>query len=117
MKCISDEVCKGDLKLADDGFGYTCVSTCSTEKFEEDKDTAELRCVEDCSHWWYRAEDGLCKEQKWRKNTAIAVPIVVVVAIIAVVVAFVAGKKCKGGRKPGKTEKMTGREDMTVDDA
>ena len=116
MKCISDEVCKGDLKLADDGFGYTCVSACSTEKFEEDEDTAELRCVEDCAHWWYRAEDGLCEEQKWRKNTAIAVPVVVVVAIIAVVVAFVAGKKCRG-RKGGKAQKMAGREDMTVGDA
>ena len=62
MECMADDVCKGDLKLMDDGSGHTCVSTCSTEKFEEDENTKELRCVEDCAHWWYRAEDGLCKE-------------------------------------------------------
>ena len=74
--------------------------------------------MEDCAHWWYRAEDdGFCKEQKWRKNTAIAVPIVVIVAIVAVVVAFVAGKKCKGEKKEGKERKMTGREDVAVADA
>ena len=115
--CLAEDICTGSLRLISGGDDHTCVSACPSGKFEEDAETKEFRCVEDCAHWWYRAEDGLCKEQKWRKNTAIAVPIVVVVAIIAVVVAFVVGKKCKGGKKDNKERKMKSREDMVVADA
>ena len=120
MTCIKDARCNDyneAYKLADDNYGYTCVSTCSTEKFEEDENTKELRCVEDCAHWWYRAEDGLCKEQKWRKNTAIAVPIVVVIAIVAVVVVFVVGKKCKGDKKNRRKQPIESRDNVVGGDA
>ena len=104
MTCIKNDRCndyKKGYKLADEK-SYTCVASCESEKYEEDENTMEPRCVDDCAHWWYRTEDdGRCKEQKWRKNTAIAVPVVVVVVIIAVVVAFIAVKKCGKGHKKG----------------
>ena len=60
MRCITDNICRGDLKLAEDGFGYTCVSSCSSGKFEEDADTKELRCVDECAGGV--DSDGLCQE-------------------------------------------------------
>ena len=99
MRCLSADVCQGDWKLVDDGFGYTCTSACSTEKYEEDAETKELRCVEECAHWWHRAEDGLCKEQKWRKSTAIAVPVVVVVVIAGVLLAVLILRR-QGKKQP-----------------
>lgn len=96
MTCIKNDRCndyKRGYKLEDDN-SYTCVASCESEKYEEDENTMELRCVDDCAHWWYRTEDdGRCKEQKWKKNTAIAVPVVVIIIIIVAVV-FVAVKKC-----------------------
>ena len=101
MRCLSADVCNGDWKLVDDGFGYTCVSSCPSEKFEEDENTKELRCVEDCAHWWYNSEDGLCTEQKWRKSTAIAVPAVVVVVLAGVLLAvLILRRRGKTQQKP-----------------
>lgn len=91
------------LRLDNDETGYTCVSKCSSGKYEEHD--SELRCVEDCAHWWYKTDDdGLCKEEAWRKNTAIAVPIVVIVVIVVVIViVFVVVKKgCKSKKEESK---------------
>ena len=36
-----------------------------------------------CQEWWYKPNsDGLCKEEVWRKNTAIAVPAALVGIVI-----------------------------------
>ena len=57
--------------------------------------------MEECAHWWHRAEDGLCKEQKWRKSTAIAVPVVVVVVLAGVLLGvLILRRKGKKQQKP-----------------
>ena len=90
--CIDTAICMDGLKLDEDS-DYLCVEECD-EYYEEDDDTGELRCVDECSHWWYMPnDDGLCKEEVWRKNTAIIVPVVVVVVAIVVVVVILLLKK------------------------
>lgn len=70
------------------------------------KDGGELQCVEECPHWWYKERDGICKEEKWRKSTAIAVPIVLVVAVaITVVVILILKKKRAAKQKKLESEK------------
>ena len=103
------EICQDGSKLQQDSF--VCVQTC--DKYEEDEDTTELKCVEDCSHWWYKADEaGKCEEQKWRKNTAIAVPVVVVIVAAAVVVVFFVVKG-----KGKKTQSQSPLRDNVVTDA
>ena len=64
-------------------------------------------------------EDGRCKEQTWRKSTAIAVPIVAVVAIAAVVLIIVllARRKKTHAKAPaanGQVEMTQGAERENV---
>ena len=94
-RCTALEVCPEGTKLALDG--YTCVSDC--ERWTEDADTAELRCVGECPGWWYSSEPGLCKEEKWRKSTAISVPIAVVVVAAAVLLAVLMVRRKKQNGK------------------
>ena len=92
--CLSGDTCSGNTKLASGGDGFTCVETCASGKYEENSENGEPRCVNDCAHWWYRAEDnGLCKEQKWRRDTAIAVPIAAVALILVIIAAVCACRK------------------------
>ena len=98
--------CKDGYQL--NSVGNACVVECALWVKESD----ELRCVDECPHWWYTAEDGLCKEEAWRKDTAIAVPVVVVVLIIAVVVAIVIVKK-KGAKDSRKATEMEARDKVT----
>ena len=81
--CLSVDTCTGDLKLDLDDKDL-CVSDC--EHWTKDANTGELRCVEECPGWWYSKSDGLCKEEKWRKSTAISVPIVAVVIVLVAVI-------------------------------
>lgn len=61
--------------------GMTCVAKCPDDKYEDDN--AEHKCVKKCQKWWYKPNsDGLCKEEVWRKNTAIAVPAALVGIVI-----------------------------------
>ena len=115
MKCIGVNICINGMKLADDGLGYTCVETCESGKFEEDEKTKELRCVKDCKAWYWTVKDGRCTEEKWRLNTAIAVPIVVVILAAGVAVAYFVWKKSKGGRR--KIEKIDEKEIEKTDSA
>ena len=111
MTCTEKERCNdyGEGYKLKDEKSCTCVAACESEKYEENENTMELRCVDDCAHWWYRTEDdGRCKEQKWRRDTAIAVPIVVVIVILAVVIAFVVVKKGSCHKKNGKSEPLRG---------
>ena len=93
--CIADKICQGELKLEKSGDGFTCVKTCEKTKYSEDEKSKELKCVDKCEHWWYKEQkNGLCKKEAWRKNTAIAVPIVIVVlAGVAVALVFLLKKK------------------------
>ena len=86
--------------------GDECVVECALWVKESD----ELRCVDECPHWWYTAEDGLCKEEAWRKDTAIAVPIVVVVLAVAAVVALLVIRKRKSAKDVGKATEMEARD-------
>ena len=64
---------------------------------------AELRCVEKCPEWWYSSEPGLCREEKWRKSTAISVPIAVVVVAAAVLLTvFIVRRRKQKGRAAEK---------------
>ena len=90
-RCTALEACPEGTKLALDS--YACVSDC--ERWTEDADTSELRCVEECPGWWYSSEPGLCREEKWRKSTAISVPIAVVVVAVAVLLAVLIVKRRK----------------------
>ena len=61
-----------------------------------------------CEHWWYKEQaNGFCKKEAWHKNTAIAVPIVIVVlAGVAVAVVFVIKKKASGTEKDAVSMKQ-----------
>lgn len=114
--CITEDVCSGGLKLAQDGDGFTCVSECESGKHEEDDASKELRCVQDCAHWWYAADDtGLCKASGWLKSTVIVVPIVVVVVVIVVVTCCIVAKKkkAKASVKTNAKMKSIKRPDVT----
>ena len=94
--------------------GVSCVQTCEFAAHE-----TEQRCVEECDSWYSRVEDGRCKEQTWRKSTAIAVQIVAVVAIAAVVLIIVllARRKKTHARAPaanGQVEMTQGAERENV---
>ena len=65
---------------------------------------AELRCVEKCPEWWYSSEPGLCREEKWRKSTAISVPIAVVVVAAAVILAVLMVRRKKQKKAAAKPE-------------
>ena len=99
-RCTALEACSEGTKLALDG--HTCVSDC--ERWTEDADTAELRCVEECPGWWYSSEPGLCREEKWRKSTAISVPIAVVVVAAAVLLAVLMVRRKKQKKAAAKPE-------------
>ena len=58
MTCMTESICQGDLKLLDDGYGYTCISSCPSWKYEDDEETKELRRVDECAG--EANEDGLC---------------------------------------------------------
>ena len=81
LVCLAADTCTGELKLkAEDE--HMCVTDCA--RWTEDAETNELKCTEKCPEWWYSSEPGLCREEKWRKSTAISVPIAVVVVAAAV---------------------------------
>lgn len=103
--CIREDVCSGDLKLAEGEDGFTCVSECESGKHEEDGSSGELRCVQDCGRWSKADGAGLCKEAGWLKGTVIAVPIAVVVIVVAVVVTC-KKKKAKAGATAGAGAEM-----------
>ena len=103
-------VCPDGFTLSQDGWtcgctGYLtendtrCVEFCESWKFEEDESTKERRCVADCKAWYWTVQNGRCTEEKWRLNTAIAVPIVIVLAAGSVGVAYFFWKKKGGARK------------------
>ena len=51
-------------------------------------------CAEACPEWWYREEQDKCVKQVWRRNVAVAVPVIVVVALIGgVLVVLLARRK------------------------
>lgn len=99
-RCTALEACSEGTKLALDG--HTCVRSC--ERWTEDADTAELRCVEECPGWWYSSEPGLCREEKWRKSTAISVPIAVVVVAAAVLLTVFMVRRKKQKKAAAKPE-------------
>lgn len=71
-ECVYTETCKeAGLKLSES----TCVQSCAL--YYTDKDENEDKCTDKCPHWWYRTRDRFCAEERWRLNTAIAVPSVV----------------------------------------
>ena len=59
-----------------------------------------------CEHWWYKEQaNGFCEKEAWHKNTAIAVPIVIVVlARVTVAVVFIIKKKASGREGRGLDE-------------
>ena len=60
--------------------------------------------MDKCEHWWYKEQkNGLCKKEAWRKNTAIAVPIVIVVLAGAAVGVFFLIKSKKGSSTAGSS--------------
>ena len=77
-----------------------CVENCA--RWVKNADTNELKCVDECPDWWYSSEKGLCKEEVWRKNTAIAVPIAAVAVIAAVIVAVILVKRRTKGAHEAK---------------
>ena len=87
--CVTAETCPEGTKLSTDG--QTCVTSCDT--WTEDAQSGELHCVEACPGWWYSSEDGLCVEEKWRKSTAITVPVVVVVILAGIIITIVIVRK------------------------
>ena len=84
----------------DAGDEFLCVAEWA--RWTKDADTSELKCVDECPDWWYSSENGLCKEEIWRKNTAIAVPIAAAVVIAAVVVAVILVKRRAKGAYEAK---------------
>ena len=91
--CLASETCPEGTKLSADE--QLCVTSC--DLWTEDELTKELHCADACPGWWYSSEDGLCVEEKWRKSTAIAVPVVVVVVVIlaGIVLGIIIRKKTK----------------------
>ena len=79
---------------------FLCVAECA--RWVKDADTSELKCVNECPGWWYSSDGGLCKEEVWRKNTAIAVPIAAAVVIAAVIVAVILVKRRAKGAHEAK---------------
>lgn len=58
----------------------------------------------ECAHWWFKPNnDGRCEEQRWRKSTAIAVPVVVVAAIAAGIVFVIVRCRTKHAAKAHAT--------------
>ena len=97
--CLAAETCPEGTKLSTDE--QLCVTEC--DLWTEDELTKELRCTDACPGWWYSSEDGLCVEGKWRKSTAIAVPVVVIVLLAGVALTIVIIRK-KTKAKTTKTE-------------
>ena len=96
--CLEAPVCSGALKLAPDS-ARLCVADC--EPWTEDAETGELRCVEACPGWWYRAEDGLCRAQAWRRTVAIAVPAALGAGILLAVLVAALARRRKDGPREG----------------
>ena len=86
--------------LPDEDRMRKCVDKC--ERWTEDAETKELKCTEKCPEWWYSDKDGLCKEEKWRKSTAISVPIAVVVVLAAILLTVLLIRRKKQKEKPEK---------------
>ena len=97
--CLASETCPEGTKLSTDG--QLCTTSC--DLWTEDELTKEPHCVDTCPGWWYRSENGLCVEEKWRKSTAIAVPVVVVVILAGIVLTIVIIRK-KTKAKAAKKE-------------
>ena len=110
-KCLQTSVCPAGLKLSPDG--YTCVSDC--ERWAEDASTGELRCVDECPGWWYSEDGGFCKEEKWRKSTAIAVPVALVVVVLAVILTIVLVRRKRS--VAGKDSEVSAGEPEVAKDA
>ena len=99
QRCTADEVCPPNTWVdADDEF--LCVEDCT--RWTKDAATSELKCVDECPGWWYVSENGLCKEEVWRKNTAITVPVVAAVVIAAVIMAVILVKRRAKGAHEAK---------------
>ena len=97
MTCMTESICQGDLKLLDDGYGYTCVSSCPSGKYEEDEETKELRCVDECAG--VASEDGLCQEvesppDNQRNRSGLIAGIVVLVVLVLVAIAVTVALVC-----------------------
>ena len=58
--------------------------------------------MDKCPDWWYNSDSGLCKEEIWRKSTAIAVPIAAAAVIAAVIVAVILVKRRAKGAHEAK---------------
>ena len=87
--CLASETCPEGTKLSTDE--QLCVTEC--DLWTEDAPTGELRCTDSCPGWWYSSDGGLCVEEKWRKSTAIAVPVVVVVILAGIVLGIIIIRK------------------------
>ena len=98
--CLAKEICTGKLKLSRED-EQLCVTSCDI--WTDDTQSGELCCVDTCPGWWYSSEDGLCVEEKWRKSTAIAVPVIVVVILAGIVLTIVIIRK-KTKAKAAKKE-------------
>ena len=93
QRCTADETCPPNTWVSMDD-EFLCVTEC--ERWVKDAATSELRCVDECPDWWYSSDGGLCVEEIWRKNTAIAVPIAVVaLAAIAIITVIIVKKRGK----------------------
>ena len=73
--------------------------------------------MNDCAHWWYKSDDaGLCKEEAWRKDVAIVVPVVAVVVIVIVVVtAIICCRKKRLHVQAGSTENTAPSQDAPAE--
>ena len=108
--CLAKEICTGKLKLSRED-GQLCVTSC--DLWTEDAQSGELHCADSCPDWWYSSDDGLCKEEKWRKSTAIAVPVVVVVILAGVILAIVMVRKKMKAKAAKKEPEKEMRDNVT----
>ena len=86
--CVSQKECTG-YSYSLDGDFLKCVSKeeCAEMKLLTFTHKEVSECADKCPEWWYKEDGSACVEEAWRKNTAIAVPVAVVVAVIAAVLA------------------------------
>ena len=109
LVCLASETCPEGTKLSTDG--QLCTTSC--DLWTEDAQNGELRCVDACPGWWYSSENGLCVEEKWRKSTAIAVPVVVVVILAGVVLGIIIIRKKMKAKAAKKEPEKEVRDHVT----
>lgn len=63
-------------------------------------------CADACPAWWYRAEDSFCRDETWRKSTAIAVPVAVLLAAAVVLVVIIVVRRKKTAPEGEKEAQM-----------